>query len=112
MLQFAEVILRDVHFVEEDLARIEGDAAQGGITHSAGLLKDFFEHEMLEATLLRHDGVPSDVLYLTSNGIAVKVGQLDALRSDHREVAVAEEEKVTGVIQDGRYVASDEVFVT
>ena len=72
LLQLAEVVLGDVHLVEEDFAGIERDAAQRGIADGARLLIDFLEHEMLEAALLRHDRVPGDVLHLARDGLASK----------------------------------------
>ena len=52
----------DVEVVEEDFAGVEGDAAEGGVADGAGLLVYFFEHEVLVAGLLGHDGVPGDAL--------------------------------------------------
>src|ERR1019366_8219488 len=74
-------------------------------------LKDFLEHEVLEAALFGHDGVPRDVLDLARNRIAVEVGQLYAILRDDRQIAVTQEEQIAGVIQDGGYIAGDEIFV-
>src|SRR5262249_9533465 len=72
--------------------------------------KDLFEHEMLVAALLRHDGVPKDVGHLALDGPAVEVGQMDPIRRQHRHIAIPEEEHVAGVAQDGRDVAGDEIL--
>ena len=51
------------------------------------------------------------MLHLARNRLAVEVGQLHARRRDGGKVAVAEEEQVASVIQDGGHVAGDEVLV-
>ena len=111
LVELAEVVLGDVHLVEEDLAGIERDAAQRGVADRARLLVDFLQHEMLEAALFRHDRVPGDVLHLARDGLAFEVGELHAGRRDDGEVAVGEEEQVARVIENRRHVAGDEVFV-
>ena len=58
----AEVFVGDLHFLEEDVAGVEGDAAEGGVADGAGLLVDFLEHEVLVAGLFGLDGVPGDAL--------------------------------------------------
>ena len=109
--QVAELGLADLHLVEEDLAGIERNPPQGGVADGARLLVDFLEHEMLEAALLRHDGVPGDVLHLARDGLAVEVGELHARGRDHGQVAVGQEEQVARVIEDRRHVGGDEVLV-
>ena len=111
LVELAEIVVGDVHLVEEHLAGVERDAAQRGVAHGARLLVDFLQHEMLEAALLRHDGVPGDVLHLAGDGLAFEVGELHARGRDDGEVAIAEKEQVAGVVQDGRHIAGDEVFV-
>src|SRR5260370_545720 len=49
-------------FFEEDVAGGEGDAAEGGVADGAGLLVNFFEHEVLVAGFFGLDGVPGDAL--------------------------------------------------
>ena len=56
-----EFIVGDFHFAEEDVAGVEGDAAEGGVANGAWLLPDFLEHEMLVSALFRLDGIPLDV---------------------------------------------------
>ncbi len=42
---------------------VGGDAAEDGVADGAGLLVNFFEHEVLvEAGLLGLDGIPGDAL--------------------------------------------------
>ena len=48
--------------VQQDLARVQGDPAHQGVPDDLGLLEDFLEHEMLEALLFDHQGVPGDLL--------------------------------------------------
>ena len=85
--------------------------SQRGVTHRARLLVDFLQHEMLEAALFRHDRVPGDVLHLANDRLSVEVGELHALRRDHRQIAVAEEKQVAGVIQNRGNVGGDEILV-
>ena len=59
----------DLHFVEEDVSGFLRNAAQRCVAHGARLLINFFEHEMLEAALFRHDRVPGDMLHLAHDGL-------------------------------------------
>ncbi len=110
-VQVLELVLGDFHLLQKDLAGIQRDAAQPGIADGARLLKDFLEHEVLEAALLGHDGVPGDVLHLPHDRFAFKVAQLHAGRGDDCQVAVGQEEQIAGVIEDGRHVGGDKVLV-
>ncbi len=110
-LYILEFGLADLHLVEEDLSRIERHASHGSLTHRARLLVDLFQHEMLEAALFRHDGVPGDVLHLALDWLAGKIAQLNASSCDHRKVTICEKEDVARVIKDGRNIGGDEVFV-
>ena len=74
----AELFGGDLHVGEEDVAGVEGDAAEGGVADGAGLLVDFLEHEVLVAGLFGLDGVPGDALRFESAGVAVEVGEGDA----------------------------------
>ena len=74
----AEVVVGDLHVGEEDVAGVEGDAAEGGVADGAGLLVDFLEHEVLVAGLFGLDGVPGDALEGASMRVAVEVGERDA----------------------------------
>ena len=65
----AEVVVGDVHVVEEDVAGVEGDAAEGGVADGAGLLVDLLEHEVLVAGLFGLDGVPGDALDFEWEGL-------------------------------------------
>ena len=71
------------------MAGLLRNAAQRGVAHGARLLENFLEHEMLEAALFRHDRVPGHVLHLALDGLAVEIGELHAVRREHRQVAVA-----------------------
>ena len=51
------------------------------------------------------------MLHLALHGLAVKIGQRDALGGQHGHVAVAKEEQVARVVQDGRNVAGDKVLI-
>ena len=72
--------LGNVHLVEEDFAGIERHARQQCVAHGARLLEDFLLHEMLEAALFRHDGVPGNVLDGALDGVSVQVHYAHALR--------------------------------
>ena len=98
----AEFGLADFHLVEKDVAGVLRDAAEGGVAHGARLLVNFLEHEVLEAALFRHDRVPGDVLHLALDGLAVEVGELDAVGSDDGEVAVGRERKGRGCDRESR----------
>ena len=50
------------------------------------------------------------MLHLAPHGLPSKSVSF-SLRGDHGQIAVAEEEQVARVIENGRHVAGDEVFV-
>ena len=106
-----ELGVGDLHFVEEDVASFLRNSSQGGVTHRSRLLVDFLEHEVLEAALFRHDRVPGDVLDLADDRLSVEVGELDAFRRNHGEVAIAQEEQVAGVIENRGHIGGYEIFV-
>ena len=110
-LQRFELGFTDLHLVEEDGSGILRDAAEGGVTDGAGLLVNFLEHEVLEATLLRHDGIPGDALGFAFDGMAVEVGDLYSVLRDYGEIAIAHEEEVASVVEECGYVAGYEVFI-
>ena len=62
LLEIAELLLGDLHFVEENFSCVLRNAAEQSVAHGAGLLENFFLHEMLVAALFGHDGVPGDVV--------------------------------------------------
>src|SRR5580658_409989 len=66
---------------------------------------------MLEAALFRHDGVPGHVLHLAPHGLSVEVGQVHAVGRNHGKIAISQKENVARVIENGRNVRSDKVFV-
>ncbi len=111
LLQLAEFVVGDLHLIQENPARVQRNAPHGGIAHGSRLLVDFLEHEVLEAALLRHDRVPGDVLHLAGDGVSVEIGYLHAVRRDDGEIAVGHEEQVARVIQDGRHIGGDKVFI-
>src|SRR6202035_5587264 len=91
-LQRLELGFVDLHLVEEDGAGILRDAAERGVADSAWLLIYFFEHEVLEATLLRHDRIPGDVLRFPLHRIALEIGDPHTLLGDHGKIAIAQKE--------------------
>ena len=105
-----EFLLGDVHLVEEDFGGIERHAGEQGVPDGAGLLKDFLLHEMLEAALFRHDGVPGDMLHGALDGVAVEIHDADALRREHGDVAVGQEEHVARVGKNRGNVAGHEIL--
>src|SRR5262249_44915059 len=77
------------HLIEENVTGVLRDASQCRVTHGARLLINFFEHEMLEATLFRHDRVPGHMLHLAHDWLSVEVGELYSLLGNHSKVAIA-----------------------
>ena len=63
---------------------------------------------MLEPAFLRHDRVPRYALLLGLDHVAVKISDADRIFCQHRDLAVAEEENVSRVLQDRRDVGRDE----
>ncbi len=51
--ELAELLGRDIHFVEKNTAGFLAYAAEGGIANGARLLVNFLEHEMLVAAFFR-----------------------------------------------------------
>lgn len=106
----ADVLGGEVEVVEEDLAGREGNASQGGVADGAGLLVDLLEHEVLIAGFFGLDGVPGDALDVEGEGLAVEVGEGDAVAGDYGELAVGEEVDVAGVVEDSGDVGGEEEF--
>src|SRR5690348_4023095 len=107
-LEFAKLVFGDVHLIEENFPCVQRNAAQHGVAYRARLLKDFLLHEMLEAALFGHDGVPGDVLNRTLDGVPIEVEQADAIGREDGDVAVGEENDVARVMKDGWNIAGDE----
>ena len=80
------------------------NSAQRRVTHRARLLINFFEHEVLEAALFRHDRVPRNMLHLANNGLTTEVGKAHTFRRNDREIAISEEKQIASVIQNCRNV--------
>ena len=104
----AELGVGDLHGLEEDVAGVERDAAEGGVADGARLLVDLLEHEVLVAGLLGLDGIPEDALDLQGQGLALEVGEGDAFAGEDGELAVGEEVDVAGVMQDAGNVGGEE----
>ena len=100
--KFAELLLGDVHFVEENFAGFLRDAAEQRVADGARLLEDFLLHEMLEAALFGHDRVPGDVLRRAADRMAFEIDDADALRSEHGDFAIAQKENVARVLRGWR----------
>src|SRR5581483_3942537 len=111
LLGGTEFLFADAHLVEKNVTGFLRDSAEGGIADGAGLLIDFFEHEVLEPALLRLDWIPGDVLHLPRNRTAIEIGQLHASWRDYSEVAVAQEEEIARVIKNRRHIGGNKVFV-
>jgi len=104
----ADVVGCEVEVIEKDLSGVEGDAAEGGVADGAGLLVDLLEHEVLVAGFFGLDGVPGDALDFERKGIALEVGERDAIAGEHGELAVGEEVDVAGVVEDSGDVGGEE----
>ncbi len=98
-LQRFELGLGDLHFVEENGAGILRDAAERGVADGAGLLIDFLEHEVLEAALFRHDGVPGNTLGFALQRMAVEIGDAHSILREYGNIAIREKEKIARVIE-------------
>jgi hypothetical protein len=75
-----------------------------------GLLVNLLEHEVLEPALLGHDRVPGDALGVRLDGVALEVRHAHRVLGEHGQLAVAEEEDVARVLEDGGHVGGDEVL--
>ena len=106
-----EFRLADLHFVEENATGIEGDASQRSFADGARLLIDFLEHEVLEAGLLRHNGIPGHMLYWALDGFPVEIRELHACGCDHGEVAIRQKENIARVVENCRNIGGNEVFI-
>ena len=109
--QGAEFGFADVHFFQKNSPGVLGDAAERCFLDGVRLLVNLFEHEVLEAAFFGHDGIPGDALGCALHGMAVEIGDFDALLGDDGEVAVGEKEEIAGVIEESGNVAGHEVFV-
>ena len=103
-----ELLGGDLEVGEEDAAGFERDAAEGGVADGAGLLVDFFEHEVLVAGFFGLDGIPGDALGEEGAGGAVEVGEGDAGGGEGGEFAVGEEVDGAGVVEDAGDVGGEE----
>src|ERR1700691_830627 len=111
VMKIPEFVFSDVHLVEEDFSGFLRDSPEQGIAHGARLFKNFFLHEMFEAALFGHDGVPGYVLNGTIDCMAFEIHQMDALRSKHRYFAVTEKEDISRVLKNCGNVAGDKEFI-
>src|SRR5207247_9672405 len=83
------------------------DAALHGMADGARLLVDLLEHEMLEAALFGHDGVPRDPLNRRLNRIPVEIRDAHGVFCEDRDLAIAQEKDVARVLQNRRNIRSD-----
>ena len=110
-VKFAKFLLGDVHFVQEHFSASSEMRPSKRVARGARLLEDFLLHEMFEAALFRHDGVPGDVLHRALHGRALEIHHAHALRRQHRDVPIGHEKNVARVIQHRGDVAGHEIFV-
>src|SRR5258708_5835271 len=80
------------------------------MAQGARLLENFLLHEVLVAALLRHDGVPGNVLRGAFDGAAVVVHNMHPFCREDGNVAVRKEKHFAGVLEQGRNIARDEIF--
>ena len=100
----------DLHLAQEDLARVERNAAQRGVANGARLLPDLLEHEVLVAAFFRLDRVPLNAGDGALDGVAVKVGKFDAGQSQDGHVAVGQKVDVARMVQHARHVGGDKTL--
>src|SRR5262249_5615059 len=81
------------------------------LADGARLLVNLFEHEVFESALFSHNRIPSYPLTKRRHGIAFEIGRYYAVAREHGHLAVAQEKYVARVIEHGRYIGSDEVFI-
>ena len=102
-----QLLVGNLHLAQEDLARVERNAAQRGVANGARLLPDFLEHEVLVAALFRLDRIPLDARDRALDRLAVEVGQLDAVARQDGHVAVGQKVDIAGVVQNAGHVGGD-----
>src|SRR6266852_1608546 len=110
LLEFAELLLGNLHLVQEDLSGVLRDPAEEGVAHGARLLENLFLHEVLVAALFGHDGVPGNVLRRSLDWPSVVVHHGDALLREHGDVAVGKEKDFSRVLQERGNIAGYEKF--
>ena len=110
LLEFAELLFGDVHFVEEDFSGVLRDAAEESVADGARLLENLLLHEMLVAALFGHDGVPGDVMRGAIDGAAIVIHHAHAILREDGDIAVGEEEHLAGVFEERGNIAGDKIF--
>src|ERR1700735_115128 len=111
LLEIPKFLFSDVHLIEEHFSGFLRNSAEQRVAHGARLLKNFLLHEMLEAAFFGHDRVPGDVLDRAVDGVAFEIHQADALRGEHGDFAVAEEEHIASVLENRGNIACDKKLV-
>ena len=105
VLMLMEIGLGDVfHLIEKYLASVQRDATLHRITNGARLLINLFEHEMLEAALPAMIGSQVIRWIARLDRIPLKVGHADCVAGQNRDLAVAQEEDITRVLQNRRNI--------
>src|ERR1700733_9359378 len=99
-----EFFLADIHLVQEHLTRVLRNSAQQSVAHRARLLEDFLLHEMFEPALFRHDRVPRNMLRLPLDRASLEIHHANALRRQHRQLAIAQKEHAARMLQNRRNV--------
>ncbi len=79
LLELAELLFGDLHFVQEDSSRVLRDAAQKSVAHGARLLENLLLHEVLVAALFGHDGIPGDMVRGAIDWAAVVIHHAHAI---------------------------------
>src|SRR5713226_4706602 len=110
LLKLAELLFGDLHIIQKNLSGVLGNSAEERVTHGPGLLENLLLHEMLVATLLRHDGVPGDMLRRALDRTSIMIHDPYALRGEHGDVTIGKEENLAGMLEEGRNVAGDKVL--
>ena len=66
---------------------------------------------MLEAAFFRLDWIPGHALHFPLNPFAVEIREVNARRSNYRQVTIGEKEKIASMVKNRRNIRSYEVFV-
>src|SRR5712692_5655386 len=102
LLKLAELLFGDLHFIQKNLSGVLGNSAEERVTHGPGLLENLLLHEMLVAALLRHDGVPGDMLRRALHRTTLMIHDAHALCGQHSNVAIGQEKDVACMFEQCR----------
>ncbi|OIQ73309.1 hypothetical protein GALL_450530 [mine drainage metagenome] len=80
LVDFPQLLVRQAHFVQREPS-IAANSSQQCLVHSARLLGNFFQHEVLEAAFLSRFRIPGDFILLRHRWGTVEGGYLNGARA-------------------------------